>query len=240
MILGLYSDEVDLGSVHWGSREIQDKARALAQVYKDHGWPMEWGQKKPKAVFVGSCVATIASDDVEPGTKQPLRADFCAKHAKDPRVLVRLAADEPPCSLPQRPEEERAWCDRCKECQGAENLPPAEQSLFKYQVLMPGAGGASSRDAAWKLLSKSACIRVRPDTWETPMLEQFFDPLVEQFMLHSTVSGLQRAMRWCDQNGAECEKKAGMAQRAMRCLLRKEVIADYLWGVFTYLHDNID
>ena len=25
----------------------------LAVVYKDHGWPFQWGQKTPKAVFVG-------------------------------------------------------------------------------------------------------------------------------------------------------------------------------------------
>ena len=105
---------------------------------------------------------------------------------------------------------------------------------------MPGAGGFSSKDAAWKLLSNSACIRVRPDTWETPMFEQFYDPLVEPFVIQSTVSGIHGAMRWCDLNAQECEKKAGMAQRAMKCLLRREAIADYLWGIFTFLHDNID
>jgi hypothetical protein len=107
------------------------------------------------------------------------------------------------------------------------------------QVILEGQGAASSEDAAWKLLSNSAVVRVRSDVRDTTFFRQFFEPLVEPYMIPSTIGSLPDVMKWCERSGDACQRTASAARNVMKCLLRKEVVNDYLWGVFTYMHDSV-
>lgn len=102
-------------------------------------------------------------------------------------------------------------------------------------MLVPGP------PAGWKLLSNSTVIRLRPDGWDHPIFEQFYDPVLLPYthFLPSDVAGLPGALAACDDDPPLCEGMATAAHARMRCLLQRRVIEDYLLGVFDYMHTSV-
>ncbi|GAB4813083.1 hypothetical protein N2152v2_000129 [Parachlorella kessleri] len=80
-----------------------------------------------------------------------------------------------------------------QESQGDRQLSWEEQSLYRYQLIVDGHG-ATYNSAVWKLLSGSLAVRLRPDGWDAPIFEQFYDPLFADVVVHSNVTGLPRVV----------------------------------------------
>ena len=142
-----------------------------------------------------------------------------------------------PCSQPSL--SGKPMCTQCKAClQGERQLSWEEQSLYRYQLIVDGHG-ATYNSAVWKLLSGSLVVRLRPEGWDAPIFEQFYDPLFVDVVVHSDVSGLPRVVRECEERMEECQRKGQEARRQMKCLLQSWQLDDYLWGVFLYMHDAV-
>jgi hypothetical protein len=186
-----------------------------------------------------SCYPTIASDNVYPDTREQLRSQLCLEHRHDPFCDIGIDASSLPCS--QSEFANLTLCATCRLCEGKPYLSPAEQSMYKYQLIVDGQ--AATNDASvWKLLSNSAVIRVRPNSWDIPLFVQFYDPILQPYkhIIPSEVAELNKAIAWCEENDQQCKMMAKAARDIMKCLLQKEVIEQYIILVFMYIHDSVN
>ncbi len=177
------------------------------------------------------------SDNYSPSTRLNIRAELCRAHGLNSKFDIGIN----PGAACSRPEVKNSpMCRDCQLCFGRGVETKDEQIKYRYHIIVDGIG-ASYDASIWKLLSNSAVIRLRPNGWEVPMLELFFEPLLEPYVhiIPSDVAGLPSAVQWCESNPGRCERLAKAGQNFIRCLLRKEVLDAYILGVFDYMHDSL-
>jgi hypothetical protein len=101
--------------------------------------------------------------------------------------------------------------------------------------------GGSTDATMFKLLSNSVVVRLRPDGWDSPLYELFFDALLKPYVhfIPSDVTGLSRMFSYCEEKPAKCKSMARESRATMKCLLKRDVIEDYMFGVFVYMYRSI-
>lgn len=218
--------------------KLRNFATEMTEIYSLFRWKSPWEEKIPKVVFRGTCCATIASDDVSPQAREELRPSLCSNYHDNPLFDIGMKVNPARCGVPQPADS--AFCAKCKLCQGRTRLSRFDQAKYKYQLIVDGE--AATNDASvWKLLSKSAVIRLRPNGWHVPMFQQFYDPLLRPYehYIPSDLDGLPSAVGWCEGNPGLCKGMASAGAQVLECLLHKEVLEGYIFGVFMYLHNSV-
>jgi hypothetical protein len=188
--------------------------------------------------FCRSCYPTVASDNSSPHARVNLRSDLCLAYGKDPLYDIEISAVK--LCEDNTSFAHRVMCHGCQQCPRKQRLAPSEQSMYKYQLIVDGQ--AATNDASvWKLLSNSAVVRLRPDGWDVPIFEQFYDPILKPYVhfLPSDMSHLPLAIKWCEDHSQVCEQLGHAARQTMKCVLKRAVIEGYIFGVFVYMHDGL-
>lgn len=185
-----------------------------------------------------SCYPTLASDNTFPHTRELLRAQLCEAYHNNTNFDLGMLLNVSPCNT--EPGQVHPTCRGCQPCHNATALTPQQQARYKYQLIVDGQ--AATNDASvWKLLSNSAVIRLRPDRWSTPLWEQFYDPLLVPYkhIIPSDIQGLPHAVQWCEDHAQECEQMGAASRALMKCLLRPEVLEEYIFSAFRYVHNSV-
>ncbi|GAB4819130.1 hypothetical protein N2152v2_006176 [Parachlorella kessleri] len=235
LTMGVYNSSLDYNNTDFG--HLQGFAKDVSPTYKVD-WAVPWSQKVPKLVYRGSCFPTLLSDAWSPSTRLNIRAELCSTYGGSTEYDIGLRTGAA-CLQPNK--SETPMCAGCAPCFAKPEMSWPEQLMHKYQVVVDGIAG-SSEGMAMKLLSNSAVIRLRPNGWDAPLFQFAYEPLLEAYkhFMPADIAGLPTAIAWCEWNPGKCKKMASAGRTFMRCFLRKEVLDDYIFGVFMYMHDSLD
>ncbi len=184
-----------------------------------------------------SCFPTILSDNWSPSTRVNIRAELCEAHGNNTEYDIGLRPGYA-CTNPRI--SGTPMCAGCRACFAMPEMSGEQQVQYKYQLMVDGIGG-SNEASVKKLLSNSAVIRLRPNGWDSPVFQQLYEPLLEPYrhIIPSDTAGVPAAIEWCERHAGRCERMASAGRKLMQCFLQQEVLDDYIFGVFQYMHDSL-